>query len=42
VDEIKAAYRRKARECHPDHGGSDDAMVRLIEARDALFLELGL
>jgi hypothetical protein len=33
---IKAAYRQKARECHPDHGGSDEAMARLNEAYERL------
>ena len=36
VDDIEAAFRRKARECHPDHGGSDEAMARLIAAREQL------
>lgn len=34
--EINAAYRRLARNAHPDHrGGSDTAMARLNAARDA-------
>lgn len=33
--EIEAAYRAKAREAHPDTGGSDSAMARLNAARDA-------
>jgi hypothetical protein len=28
-DQIKAAYRRQARECHPDHGGSNEAMTEV-------------
>ncbi len=36
VVEIKAAYRRKARECHPDHGGSEEAMRRLSDAYHGL------
>lgn len=32
--EIQAAWRRKARECHPDHGGSDAAMAEVNRARD--------
>jgi len=36
IDQIKAAYRSKARECHPDHGGSDEAMGRINEAYEYL------
>jgi DnaJ-class molecular chaperone len=36
VDQVKAAYRRKARECHPDHGGSDGAMAQINAAYEAL------
>jgi len=36
VDQITAAYRRKARECHPDHGGSDAAMAAVNEAYERL------
>jgi hypothetical protein len=32
--EVDAAYRRLAREAHPDTGGSDAAMARLNAARD--------
>ena len=38
-DQIQAAYRRKARECHPDHGGSDEAMAAVNEAYDRLMSE---
>ena len=34
--EVEAAYREKAKESHPDHGGSHDAMARLNKARDEL------
>jgi exodeoxyribonuclease V alpha subunit len=34
--EIQAAYRRAAREHHPDAGGSHEAFLRLTEARDLL------
>jgi hypothetical protein len=34
-DQIDEAYRRLAREAHPDAGGSHDAMSRLNAARDA-------
>jgi DnaJ domain len=33
-DEINAAYRRKASECHPDRGGSAEAMAAVNKARD--------
>lgn len=29
AEEIAAAYRAKARECHPDHGGDAKAMARV-------------
>jgi hypothetical protein len=35
-EQIKAAYRRKAQECHPDRGGSDEAMARINEAYERL------
>jgi len=31
-DEIRAAYRRKVKEWHPDYGGDDESFVRLREA----------
>lgn len=34
-EEIEAAYRRLARERHPDHGGSTALMAELNTARDA-------
>jgi hypothetical protein len=33
---IDAAFRALSKACHPDRGGSDAAMRRLIEAHDAL------
>ena len=36
VSQIKAAYRRLAKEAHPDVGGSHEQFVRITEARDAL------
>ncbi len=36
VEEIEYAYRRLAQQCHPDKGGSTDAMARINAARDAL------
>lgn len=32
LETIARAYRERARECHPDRGGSHEAMVRLNEA----------
>lgn len=32
LDEVRTAYRAAARTCHPDSGGSVDAMQRLNEA----------
>ena len=34
--EIRAAYRRKIAEAHPDRGGSHDQAARLTAARDTL------
>jgi hypothetical protein len=33
---VQEAYRRKSRECHPDHGGSEQAMTRVNLAHDRL------
>ncbi len=33
-DSINAAYRRRAMECHPDRGGSSEAMSELNAARE--------
>jgi hypothetical protein len=35
-EDIKSAYRRKARQYHPDHGGSDEAMKQINAAKAAL------
>jgi len=32
----RAAFRRRAAECHPDHGGSSEDFERLLEARQVL------
>lgn len=37
-DEVKAAFRAKARSAHPDAGGDKDAFIRLTRARDILLL----
>ena len=34
--QIKAAFRRLAQKVHPDMGGTDEAFVRITEARNAL------
>jgi curved DNA-binding protein CbpA len=36
IDDIKRAYRQNAMKMHPDHGGSEEDMKRLTEARDIL------
>lgn len=38
---IDALYRNRARECHPDTGGSDAAMSELNAARVAALKEIG-
>lgn len=35
-DDIKAAYRRRARDTHPDHGGSSDDFAEVKEAYETL------
>lgn len=35
LDDVDAAFRRLARDAHPDHGGSHHDMARLTEAREA-------
>ena len=35
-NEIKSAYRKKALTCHPDRGGSHEAMVKVNEAWEVL------
>jgi len=32
VDEVKAAYRRQAKDIHPDHGGDSESFKRLQDA----------
>ncbi|MFH3479500.1 J domain-containing protein [Xanthobacter variabilis] len=36
VAQINAAFRRRAKQAHPDAGGSDEHYRRIAEARDAL------
>src|SRR6218665_2089183 len=35
-EEIRSAYRKRARECHPDLGGDRDAFQRIQNAHDVL------
>lgn len=39
--EVEAAYREKAKRCHPDAGGSHEQMARLNAARDELMRRAG-
>ena len=39
--EIDAAYRRKAKQAHPDAGGSHDQMATLNAARNELLKRAG-
>jgi hypothetical protein len=39
--EIRAAYKAKARSAHPDRGGSQEAMVRLNFCKEALLAAAG-
>src|ERR1700722_17144393 len=36
IDELKSAYRRRAKRCHPDLGGSHERMLELITAWNIL------
>ncbi len=38
-EQIKAAYRSMAKQCHPDHGGSNEAMAKVNEAYEQLLGE---
>ncbi len=41
-DEVKAAYRDKARDLHPDNGGSDVGMAELNAAYDEFKKQRGI
>lgn len=36
LDDVKTAFRKKALEHHPDHGGSPEAFMRIKRAYDAI------
>lgn len=36
ADEVERAFRRLAREHHPDHGGDGERFAQLVTARDVL------
>jgi curved DNA-binding protein CbpA len=36
IEDIKAAYKKRAKECHPDKGGSNDEFAALSEAFEIL------
>lgn len=36
ADDIKRAYRKRARETHPDHGGNAEAFARVSTAMTVL------
>lgn len=40
-DDILAAFRRMAMQCHPDHGGTQEQFIELMKARDRLLTALG-
>jgi hypothetical protein len=39
-ERVEERYRELARERHPDHGGTQDAMVKLNRAREAALMEV--
>ena len=39
-DDVRRAFRQRARETHPDRGGSADAFLRVRQAHDALVTDL--
>jgi hypothetical protein len=38
---VEAAFRARAKECHPDAGGTNEAMAELNAARDLALREIG-
>jgi curved DNA-binding protein CbpA len=41
ADRIRDRFRALARRAHPDAGGSDVEMARLVDARDRALAEIG-
>jgi hypothetical protein len=40
-EDIVAAFRYKAKQCHPDHGGTEAQFIELMKSRDRLLAALG-
>jgi hypothetical protein len=40
-EDIISAFRRKALQCHPDHGGTEAQFIELVKARDRLLASIG-
>jgi hypothetical protein len=40
-EDIITAFRRKAFQCHPDHGGTEAQFTELVKARDRLLASIG-
>jgi hypothetical protein len=40
-EDVIAAFRKAAKRCHPDHGGTAEMFRKLVEARDRLLASIG-
>jgi hypothetical protein len=40
-EDVILAFRRAAKRCHPDHGGTEAQFIELVKARDRLLAALG-